>query len=149
MPDFDAIGVALAARYAPAQVTPPAGGYVNIRSSTGDLPDELGPLPCVVVIPDGGTFGAYSGSQRMGTHTWLVRFYFSEAIDIVRDSIALRKWLTVLVDQLKASVQLGGIVASARVMVWKAGLMKYAGRDYSGLELSVDIVTIEPWGATS
>jgi hypothetical protein len=147
MPDFDGILTALAGRYLAAQVTPPAGGYVNIRSSTGDLPDELGPLPCVVVILDGGTFD--QGNQtRLAQHDFLVRFYFAETTDITRQMVALRKWLTGLVDQLRTSTNLSGTVVRAAVTEWRAGVMKYAGRDYSGLELKVHAVTSEPWVAS-
>jgi hypothetical protein len=128
-------------------VTPPVG-FTNVRSSTGDLPDELGALPCVVTILDGGDFRT-GGGTREGGHDFLTRFYYSESIDVARDMVALRKWLTVLVDQLKASTQLGGIVTSARVMGWRAGVMKYAGRDYSGIELRIHVVTSEGWAATA
>jgi hypothetical protein len=148
MPDFDAIAVALAARYAPAQVTPPTGGYDNIRLSTADLPGQMTPLPTVLIFPDNGDFQTGNGT-RTGGQEWLVRFYYNQIGDITRDMVALRKWLTVLVDQLRISAQLGGIVTVARVMTWKIGQMAYAGADYSGIELGVHIVADEPWAAVA
>ena len=109
LPDFDAIGVALAARYAPAAVTPPAGGYVNIRSSSAYPTAALGPLPCVLVLPFEGTFESGNG-KREGSLDWKVRFYFAQTGTPEKDAKALLKWLTVLVDQTKAAVQLDAAV---------------------------------------
>ena len=149
MPDFDAISAAIVLRYAPAQVTPPAG-LTNIRSSTGDAPNQLGPLPAVIVVPVQGTFTG-GASERLGEHDFLVRFYLAQAAlaDFSRDLPALRKWLTVLADQLKASTQLGGIVAAARVTTWKLGVMRYADADYSGIELGAHVTTSEGWAASA
>lgn len=149
MPDFDAIITATAARYAAGQVTPPVG-LTNIRSSTGDAPNQLGPLPCVIIVPLQGTFATGNGT-RTGGHDLLARFYLAQAAqaDFSRDLPALRKWLTVLVDQLKISAQLAGIVTSIRVMTWKLGVMQYGGQDYSGIELGLHVVTDESWAAVS
>ena len=145
MPDFDAIADALAARFAPAQVTAPTG-YLTIRVATAKTPNHLPPLPCVLVFPDAGTFRTGNGT-RIGDATFLVRFYYSQIGDLARDVAACRAWLTVLADQLKVSVQLGGTVTTARVDTWKIGQMSYAGLDYSGIEFGVTIVTTEGWAA--
>lgn len=153
MPDFDAISTALAARYTAAAITtaggPPAG-QTNIRLSTGDAPNLLGPLPCVLIVPDGGDFRTGNGT-RVGGQDWFARFYLAQAAlaDFSRDIPALRKWLTILADQLRTSVQLGGIVTSARTMTWKLGVMQYAGQDYSGIELGIHVVTDEGWAAVA
>lgn len=147
MPDFDAIAVALAGRFDPAQVTPPAG-YDPIRLATADLPGQMTPLPTVLVFLDQGTFDTGAGS-RQGGHDFLVRFYYDQAGDLARAQVALRRWLTILADQLRTSVQLGGIVATARVMGWKIGQLGYAGETYEGLELRVRIVTTEGWAASA
>lgn len=147
MPDFDPITTALAGRFAAAVVTPPTG-YDNVKLSTGDLPEQMTPLPSVYVFPDRGAF-ATGGGTRTGVHGYFVRFYFNQTGDTERDMVALRKWLTVLVDQLKLSTQLGGIVSVARVETWQLGILHYAGKDYSGIELGVQIVTDEAWSAVS
>jgi hypothetical protein len=147
MPDMYAVATALAARFAAAQVTPPAG-YQNIRKATAAPPNAMPVRPCVIVFPEDGEFRTGNGT-RMGGSEWLVRFYFNETGDIARDQVALLKWLTVLVDQLKLSVQLGGTVTTARVDGYKIGVMGYGRKDYSGIELRVHIVTTEPWAAVA
>jgi hypothetical protein len=153
MPDFDAINTALVARFAPAQVTPPAGGYDNIRVATGDLPGQMTPLPTVLVFPESGTYDQRAAGKRDSVNTFIVRFYYNQTGDAERDFVALRKWLDVLSDQLRASVQLGGVtwssgvrvgeVTRAKVDTWKIGVMTYAGLQYSGIELSVSVLVNE------
>jgi hypothetical protein len=147
MPDFDAIGTALAARYAPAQVTPPTG-YENIRSSTADLPTQMLPLPAVLAFLDEGSFRTGNG-DRFGTHRWVLRFYYNQAGDIERDMTALRRWLTVLADQLRLSAQLAGVVTRCTLDSYRIGIMRYAGLDYTGIEFGVSLVTTEGWGAVA
>jgi hypothetical protein len=146
LPDFDAIATAIAARYAPGQVTPPTG-YANIRTSTADAPGNI-VAPCVIVFPEAGTFEPGSGT-RIGPSDFLVRFYFEKAADLPRQLTALRKWLTVLVDQHLLSVQLGGTVASCRTMRWSVGLLEYGDQPYAGIELGVHVVTSEAWSPTA
>ena len=150
MPDFDAIATAIAARYAPAQVTPPAG-LGNVRVASTNLPNRLTVLPAVMVFPDQGTFPGEGGGHgtRLGRSTFLVRFYFAVTKDLPRELNACRRWLTILVDQLKPSLQLGGIVVSAAVLSWRIVSMSYAGVAYTGIELGVSVQTSEPWSPTS
>lgn len=147
MPDFDAITVALAARFASGVVTPPTG-YDNIKISTGDLPGQMLPLPCVLTFPVSGSFTHFPG-KRDSRHEFIVRLYYNQTGDLERDVTALRRWLTVLVDQLKLSVQLAGIVTSAHVTGYNMGVLTYAGITYSGLEMNVSIVTNEAWAAVA
>lgn len=147
MPDFDAEVTVLAARFAPAQVTPPAG-LPNIRRSTGDLPLRITVLPLVLVFLDTGAF-VTGNSSRDGLHRFLVRFY----LDVVRprdrgrQELQLRKWLTVLVDQLKTGggIQLAGAAAQALVMDWRVGDIDYGAQTYVGIELGVNVTTAEGW----
>ena len=148
MPDFDAVAVALAARFVPVAVTPPAGGYVNIRSSSAYPTAALGPLPCVLVLPDAGDFNSGNG-KREGHLDWFVRFYFSQTGTPEKDAKALLKWLTVLVDQTKTAFQLGGLVATAPVMGYRVGLLRFGEQDYSGIELTVHTEVHEAWAATA
>jgi hypothetical protein len=147
VPDFNAITVALAARYGPGTTTPPTG-YDPITISTGYLPDQLLPTPCVLVTIDQGAF-THSPGKRDGIGNWIVRFYFNQIGDLERDMAALLAWGTVLVDQLKAASQLGGIVTQAKALTWKFGILEYANVKYSGIEFGVMINTNEPWAAVS
>jgi hypothetical protein len=149
LPDFDAIGVALAARFAPAAVTPPVGGYVNIRSSSAYPTAVLGPLPCILVIPTEGEFTGHGSGKREGTHRFAVRFYFSQTGTPEKEMKALLKWLTVLVDQTKAAVQLGGTVEYALVETWRVGKLEFGGQDYAGIELMVHVEDHESWIAVA
>lgn len=149
MPDFNAITNAIVARFAPAQVTPPAG-LDNIRLSTGALPEQMTPLPTVLVFPESGEFDHESAAgKRDSRHEYVIRFYFGQTGNLPRDTVALGKWLTVLVDQLKNSTQLGGIVTLALVSGWSMGVFAYAGSDYTGIELTLTIVTNEAWAAVA
>ena len=79
----------------------------------------------------------------------MVRFYFAETGTPEKDYKALQKWLGVLVDATKASVQLGGTVLLALVSGWRLGALEYAGKQYSGIELTVHIEAHEGWVATA
>jgi hypothetical protein len=147
MPDFDAMATAIAARFAPAVVTPPTG-YDNIRVSTAALPNQMTPLPSVFVFLDSGGFPMYGSQKRQSGSEWAVRFYYNQVGDMERDQVALRKWATVLISQL-TSVSLGGIVDSARLVSFKFGILHYAGEFYTGIELGVHVVKDEAWGAVA
>ncbi|HEV8282354.1 MAG TPA: hypothetical protein VGQ02_10865 [Candidatus Limnocylindrales bacterium] len=143
--DVDAIAVALAARYAPAQVTPPAG-YQNVRTATGDLPHTLSQMPVVLVWADSGALDT-GGGTRSGLHRYLVQFYYGLARNLARENKACRLWLTVLLDQLKTggAVKLGGLAENVEVADWRIGILSYAGKRYSGIELGVNVTTSEGW----
>jgi hypothetical protein len=143
MPDFDAIAAALAARYVAAAMTAPSG-YDPIRVATGDLPGQMTPLPTVLLIPDNGKFEPGNGT-RLGDQAWLARFYYNQIGDLERDMAALRKWLTVLVDQHLTAMQLGGLVVYVRTVSWRVVVLSYAGEKYSGLELGLAVRTSESW----
>lgn len=143
--DVDAISTALAARFAPAQVTPPAG-YTNVRKATAELPQGLSMMPVVLVFPASGALDT-GGGTRAGLHRFEIRFYFGLARNLARETNGCRKWLTVLLDQLKTggAVQLGGVVQNAEVADWTIGRMEYQGKVYSGIELGVNVTTSEGW----
>lgn len=146
--DFDAIGTALAARFAPGVVTPPTG-LQNIRRSLIDLPNQLTMFPTVLVFPDAGELAEGNGS-RLSTAEFLVRFYFARTTNLPRETNQCRKWLGVLLDQLAVGANLSGTpVQVARVMRWKIGVMPYGRRgvDYTGIELGVRCTLFEAWAA--
>lgn len=147
MPDLYAISQAIAARFAAGQVTPPAT-FGNIRVATANPPNAMAALPAVMVFPDSGGFDTGNGT-RVGTHTFTVRFYYAQAGDLARDAVAIQKWVTVLADQLRISVQLGGTVARATIDAYKIGYLNYGGKDYSGVEMTVGVTTTEGWAAVA
>ena len=145
--DYDTIATAIAARFAAAALTAPAG-YATVRSSTANPPGAIGPTPAVVVSIDQGEF-VTGNTTRTGAQSWFVRFYFDQTSDLERTEPALRKWLTVLRDQLKAATQLAGIVDLAVLHSFKVGILAYGGVDYTGLELVIHTATSEGWVATA
>lgn len=145
--DYDTIAAAIAARFAAGALTPPAG-LGTVRVSTPNAPGAIGPTPAVIVSINDGEF-ITGNTTRTGAQSWYVRFYLDQTSDLERTEPALRKWLTVLRDQLKASTQLGGIVDRAVISSWKIGILAYGGVDYTGLEIVVHTATSEGWVATS
>ena len=153
MADLYAISQAIAARFAAGVVTPPAG-FQNIRMATANPPQAMPAQPAVIVFPDSGNVDELPSraGTRVTTHAFTARFYYAQAGDLARDAVALQKWTTVLIDQLKGSVQLAGAIAYVtRVAVtgYKVGYLTYGGKDYSGVELSITCVTSEPWAAVA
>ena len=121
----------LAARYAPGQVATPSGAEA-IRSASAGLPNNLGALPAVYVLPDAGTFRQGNGS-RFGSAEWMVRLYYDQlgAGDLERDTLELLDYATNMVDVLRTDSDLGGSVLIARTVGWRIGRMTYAGADYT------------------
>lgn len=144
---YEAIAAAIAGRFLAAQVTPPAG-YANIRSSTANAPGAIGPTPAVVVSLNEFSF-VTGNTTRVGAVSWYVRFYFDQTSDLERTEPAIRKWVDVLIGQLKASVQLAGLVDRAVIDGGKVGILPYGGVDYTGVELQVSTATSEGWAATA
>jgi hypothetical protein len=145
--DFDAIGAGIAARFAPAAVTPPAG-LGNVRRATADLPNQLTILPVVLVMPDRGALAPGNGS-RLVEADYLVRFHFSLTKDLPRETNACRKWLGILIDQVRVGevVGVGPPIAVVRVTSYRVGILPYAGRDYTGVELGVRATLSHAWAA--
>lgn len=152
MADIDAIATAIAGRFAAAQVTPPVyTGVVNIRTSTADIPNQLGPLPCVLVFSEDADMDhkVGVGSRFMLLH-YIVRFYLDQTMDLERANSRLRKWATVLQDQLRISAQLGGTVNGwARIDGWRIGRLIYSDQPYVGIELRVSVTLTEGWAAVA
>jgi hypothetical protein len=151
--DFYAVAIALAHRFDPGVTTPAApAGEQDIREATANLPDALGPLPAVLVFTESGVFSGHGGGGqlRLGAHTFRVRFYLELGVDLARDEVRLRKWASVLVDRLKVSVELGGVVKRSAVVAWSMGAMTYGAtpNEYSGVELVVEAITSESWAAS-
>lgn len=145
--DADALALRFTAAFCPA---PTVAGNVlpAIDSSTAESPNALGATPCCLVFLEDGDLVTGNGT-RAGVIGYVVRFYYAEAADLARDARALLAWASVLIDALKGAAQLGGRVARAVVDSFTVGLVPYAGRTYSGIELKVLFTTSEAWGATA
>lgn len=144
------IAAAIALRYDPSTISgsTPAGAQA-IASSSASIPEQLGQLPLVLVFPDAGAM-TYGPQQRAGELDWLVRLYYGQiaADSLERDTDELLDWLGVFVDRHLVSSSLGGLVVVTQARGYRVGLLRFAGRDYSGLELRVHTVTREPWSGT-
>lgn len=145
MVDLEAIADAIAAAY--GGLTPPANRGA-IRSSSADPDAALGPTPAVTVWVDSGDLETGNGSRR-GVLAWIVRFHYQETADLGREARAVLAWLPVLLDALRTSAQLGGLVARATVDGFTVGILAYGGREYAGVELRVTTVLSEAWTAAA
>jgi hypothetical protein len=142
--DTYAIATAIAARYAPGVMAPPAG-LPPIRQATASPPNGITKTPLVLVIPDSGEVEHIGGGTRRMTHVWLVRFYLALSTDLARDYVALEKWTAKLLDAHLAGIALGGLVTAVRTKSYRVGSMRYGAKDYEGIELRVEAVTTEAW----
>lgn len=148
-PDFDAISDALAARFAGGVATPAApGGETDVRLSSAEPGNVMGPLPCVFVWVESGQVTVQGGQTRMMVSRLRVRFYLDLASDEGRVESRLKAWLTVLVQRLKVATTLSSTVERAIVREWRMGRIRFGdGEQYDGIELLVDVTTNEPWAA--
>lgn len=144
---IDTIAAAIAARYTAANMPAP-GGLAAVRSSSADLPQTLGALPCVLTFVDSGSFDAGNGT-RLADLRFLVRFYLQKRRDLSRETNRIRTWLPVLVGQHQTGVTLGGLVARVWTAEYRVGTLPYAGADYAGVELVVMARTSIPWTVTA
>lgn len=146
MPDYLAIADNLAGRFAPAALPGTPTDAQPLRDATARLPGQVLDRT-ILVFPDQGEFGIPSSGTRMGGSDWAVRLYYAQAAagSLEANTRDLLRWLTVLVDQLRTDLDLGGTVVVARVMGWRVGLLRYGGAEFDGLELQVHTVTSEAW----
>lgn len=148
--DMLSIADALAARFAPGQVTPPTNpdtgsAYPNIRESTARLPNNPGAFPFVGVFPpEPGDAGfTIGGGQRVGEMEFTIRFFYGEMTgDLDRHVTALYKWWGVLLDQLNSGMKLGlATVRKAIVLNSGIGVYTYAGVEHGIIEIKVGVTT--------
>jgi hypothetical protein len=137
------IADALAARFAPGLVTPPAG-LKNITAATSRPPNNIPNTPFVIAWPQSGDV-TYTSAGREGEHSFDVCFYYSKAeADIPREYVALMSWLGVLLDRTHGQMQLGVTgVKKAIPMNWSIGVLTYAGTAYEAITLTVHVWTTE------
>lgn len=139
--DFNAIAVALAVRFAAAAVTAPAG-EANIQESTSALPDTITDEPTVLVFPPSDITFGYGPSLRKGVAEYPVRFYIYKVASTARNATLLNKWVSALYAQLDGQVHLGQSAAGvthAVITRIQAGPLSYAGIEFHGIELTVEV----------
>lgn len=142
--DIDGITIALAHRFDPDQVTPPAG-LDPIRSSSAYGPDGPPVAPFVIVNPPDAGRLTFGGQERAGVHEFSVDFFLDGSPDSARTAKAIARWTSVLLDQLIiAGAQLAGLVALAWTGRYETGTFEYpAGTPYPGIRLFVSITTTD------
>jgi hypothetical protein len=147
--DFDAIGVALAARFAAAQITAPTSEQ-TIRLATSEIPNQLNTFPAVVVFPPEVEM-AYLGGIRSGVAVFPVGFYLPNLRDRPRNARLLNKWLKSLYAQMDVAIQFGGVayVTWAEMFTTGTGQVTYADEPYEGIDLAVHVHFWEPLGAVA
>ena len=134
--DVQAIAQALAARFAPANVTPPSG-LQNIRVSTEYLPDFITSPPTVLVFPPEETF-AYTPGSRQSVQDWPIRFYEAQVTGPGRTVDRLYRWRSVLIGQLLDQTQLGESadgVAWVGIVAARIGTLTYGDVEFQGIEM--------------
>lgn len=142
------LDTAIAALATRLGTTTAPGSYRAIRLATADLPNQMPPLPAVLVFQDGGAYRTGNGT-RIGHHDVIARFYYGQTGDLPRDSVALRAWHEALAVRLQGAAQLGGLVDRATIDGYKFGVMSYAGNDYTGIEYRLTLVMSEAWSAVA
>lgn len=143
------IADALAARYAPGLVTPPAGRK-NITAATARPPNNLPNTPFVIAWADNGDV-TFTPGQMKGEHEFKVVFAYSKSeADIPREYAALLDWVGILLAQLNGQMMLGVVgVMKAIPLRWEIGTMVYGGVTYEAITITVhvwteDSVTLTP-----
>lgn len=134
--DVQAIAQALAARFAPANVTPPSG-LQNIRVSTEYLPDFITSPPTVLVFPPEEQF-AYTPGSRQSVQDWPIRFYEAQVTGPGRTVDRLYRWRSVLIGQLLDQTQLGESadgVAWVGIVAARIGTLTYGDVEFQGIEM--------------
>lgn len=139
--DVQAIAQAIAARFAPAAVTPPSG-LQNIRLATEDLPQVLNMTPAVLVFPPDESF-SYTPGSRQSAQDWPVRFYLANTSGLGRAVTDLYRWRSVLIGQILPQSQLGqsgsGGVAYAVMAGARIGRLIYEGVEFEGVDMVVRV----------
>ena len=135
------IADALAARYAPGLVTPPAGRK-NITAATARPPNAIPNTPFVVAWADSGEV-TFPPGVMLGEHEFKVTFYYSKSeADIPREYAALLDWVGILLAQLAGQTKLGVVgVKKAIPMHWEIGMARYADIMYEAITITVHVWT--------
>ena len=134
--DVQAIAQALAARFAPANVTAPSG-LQNIRVSTEYLPDFITSPPTVLVFPPEEQF-SYTPGSRQSVQDWPIRFYEAQVTGPGRTVDRLYRWRSVLIGQLLDQTQLGESadgVAWVGIVAARIGTLTYGDVEFQGIEM--------------
>lgn len=150
MADFMAIADAIADRFAPGNVTPPVG-QANIRLSTARRPNARPASPFVTVVWVSSSDIWESGRLSGRPVSFQVDFHLAPSRgDVARDDVSITSWAGVLRQQLFGQVKLGlgPLVTKSAVTDISRQTLVYAGDEWNGIRLRVDVWTSEPVVAT-
>jgi hypothetical protein len=138
--DFNAIAIAIAARFSAAQVTPPTG-QPAIRLATEQIPSQLPPTPVVLVFPPADVPFAFRASARTGEAVYRVQFYLDRVQDTARNATLVYKWMSALYGQIDGQIQLGlsSYVNWTEIGNMHPGVLTYAGESYEGIVFDVTV----------
>lgn len=149
--NIDGIAVALASKFA-GGLGLPTGITGDIAVATANPPNAVPETPAVIVFADSGRL--VGGNQlRHGVHRFRVQFLLRLGVDVSRDEVELRQWLgdgtsdAGLLYRLHpgAAIQLGGLVSRCAIIDWRIGVIVYNRDEYSGIDMTVEAVTDDPW----
>lgn len=102
--DYEAIGAAIAARYA-AQ-TPPSGESA-LRLATDDAPGQINLTPALVVFAGDEAINWGPVRTRVSECEFAVRLYFGQDADFPVRMARMSKWRRALLDAIVGQIQLG------------------------------------------
>lgn len=136
------IASAIATRY--SGITAPSG-YDAIATSTHLLPGAISTTPTVLVFPPTSTIHYEPGALMTSEVLFPVRCYFAEKSGPEQEAAILHAWYGLLLARLVGQFTLGlsPTVEWARVTESRAGTLTYAGIDYVGVELTVNVLVQE------
>ncbi len=137
--NLNTIATNIATRFSAANLTAPSG-LDNVTFSTHLLPNAITTTPCVLVKPPIGQF-EYGPGIRHGELDFPVEFYLADASVLSVSASNAYAWYGTLLDQLTADYDLGGAseVIDGTITDTRVGTLTYAGRDYTGIQLTVRV----------
>lgn len=132
--DYEAIGAAIAARYAAA--TPPSGQDA-LKLATDDAPEQLGFTPALVVFVGDETIEWGPVRTRVSGADFVARLYLPQDAPFPTRMARLSKWRAALLDAVVGQIQLGlSYVDWCELRSIAVVEADYAGTQYDALDLT-------------
>jgi len=145
--DYEAIGAAIAARFATA-ATP--SGEDALALATDDLPDQIGATPALLVFPPEEDLDWGPGLTRHSVQRWPVRFFRTQGSSWSVRVTGISRWRKALLDTVVGNIGLGlAYVDWAQVSSVKFVEATYAEIVYDALEFIVTVKTREQVAASA
>lgn len=146
--DFEAIANALVTQFSTA-VTPT--GSKALRKVSAELPGQIPAGPAIYVFPPELPFQYGRTGTRKVIARYRVVLYVDQTSDTKRNSTLLLRWQKALYPLIAAHLHLGleTYVNQARIAEITPGKVQYAGMEYEGLQILVDVHCWEPMNAVA